>query len=107
MLHIKNREELQLRQVIVTKQNLYYVEGVYEYKDHYGIHIRSYKNTILDELLILLRNRKEDKENGIVYKYYDMYDSNRPECRVGLTPKAIQNKDTLIKGIVDILTMQK
>ena len=107
MLHIKNREELKLRQVIVTKQNLYYVEGVYEYKDCYQIHIRSYNKTIVDEVLILLRNRKEDKENGIVYKYYDMYDSINPQCRVGLTPKAIQNKDTLIKGIVDILTMNK
>ena len=106
MLHIKNREELKLR-TINTKEILYYVEGVYEYEEHYQVHIRSYRKQIKDELLILLRNRKEDKENGIVYKYYDMYDSNRPECRVGLTPKAIENKDTLIKGIIDILTMNK
>ena len=106
MLHIKNRDELKLR-TINGKEKLYYVEGVYEYEEHYQVHIRSYSKSTIDELLILTRNRKEDKDNGIVYKYYDMYDSNRPECRVGLTPKAIENKDTLIKGIEDILTMNK
>ena len=59
---------------------------------------------MVDEVLILTRNRKEDTENGIYYKYYEMYDSNRPEHMVGLTKEAIQNKDTIQKAIIDILS---
>jgi hypothetical protein len=106
MLHIKNREELKLRQVIVTKQNLYYVEGVYEYGDHYGIHLRSYKHTMMDELLILMRNKKVN-QNGFVYNYYEMYNSNEPHHRLSLTKTLIGTKDMFIHSIEQILKMNK
>jgi PhoPQ-activated pathogenicity-related protein len=106
MLHIKNREELKLRQVIVTKQKLYYVEGVYEYGDHYQIHIRSYQNQRIDESLILMRNKKVN-QNGFVYDYYEMYDSNEPHHRLSLTKTLIGTKDMFIHSIEQILKMNK
>ena len=104
MLHIKNREELKLKQIIVTKQKLYYIEGVYEYGDHYQIHIRSYNKTIVDESLILMRNKAVNLK-GFTYNYYTLYNSNEPQRRLNITKQMIHFKDMFLHSIETILKM--
>lgn len=102
MLTIINKDTLKGKDV--TKGMItYYVEGIYEYPNTYNIHLRSYDKKIVDELLILLRDKKEENHNGKVWKYYDMYDNDRPEYRVGFTKEAVKNKGSVLKGIQSIL----
>jgi hypothetical protein len=104
MLKIQNLNELKLRQIIVTKRNLYYVEGIYEYEDCYQIHIRSYNKTIVDELLILQRNKAVNLK-GFTYNYYTLYNSNEPQRRLNITKEMINFKDMFIHSIEQILKM--
>jgi hypothetical protein len=104
MLKIQNLNELKLRQIIVTKQKLYYIEGIYEYGDCYQIHIRSYNKTIVDELLILQRNKAVNLK-GFTYNYYTLYNSNEPQRRLNITKEMINFKDMFIHSIEQILKM--
>jgi hypothetical protein len=105
MLTIENRNSLLGDRIkdIKNANDYYYVYGVYEYPTDYQIHLRSSNKTIEDEVLILLRNRKEVKDKGVMYKYYDMYDNNKPTNRVGMMKEALQNTKTMIIAIENIL----
>jgi hypothetical protein len=105
MLTIENRNSLLGDRItdIKNPNDYYYVYGVYEYPTDYQIHLRSSNKTIEDEVLILLRNRKEVKDKGVMYKYYDMYDNNKPANRVGMMKEAVQNTKTMITAIENIL----
>ena len=69
MLKIKNRHKLISEKVLRHTTDGYSIEGVYEYPDHYEIHIRCSNKTIPDESLLLLRN-KTNNENNFTYNYY-------------------------------------
>ena len=105
MLTIENRNSLLGDRIkdIKNPNDYYYVYGVYEYPTDYQIHLRSSNKTIEDEIVILLRNRKEVKDKGLMYKYYDMYDNNKPHNRVGMMKEALQNTKTMIIAIENIL----
>ena len=105
MLTIENRNSLLGDRIkdIKNPNDYYYVYGVYEYPTDYQIHLRSSNKTIEDEVLILLRNRKEVKDKGVMYKYYDMYDNNKPTNKVGMMKEALQNTKTMIIAIENIL----
>ncbi len=83
---------------------MYYVEGIYEYEDCYQIHIRSYNKTIVDELLILQRNKAVNLK-GFTYNYYTLYNSNEPQRRLNITKEMINFKDMFIHSIEQILKM--
>ena len=103
MLTIKNKDKIKGIEVFKEKIT-YYIEGVYEYPESYSIHLRSYDKGIVDEVLILKRNTEQAKElGGVVYTFYDMYDSNKPKNRNGLTSKALQNKLSVIHAIEHII----
>ena len=104
MLTIKNRNKLIGEKVLSITTDGYNIEGVYEYEDYYQIHIRSKNKGIVDESLILQRN-KTNKDNGTVYSYYTLYNSNEPQRRKGLTIAQIRWKDMFIHNIELILQM--
>ena len=104
MLYIENRENLKDAMVLRNTTDGYYIEGVYEYGDHYQIHIRSLNKTIKDELLILQRN-KVKHENQHAYNYYTLYNSNEPQRRQNITKAQIQWKDMFLHNIEQILQM--
>jgi len=104
MLYIKNREKLKSQKILHTNKDSYYIEGVYEYGDHYQIHIRSNNKTIVDESLILMRNKAVNLK-GFVYNYYTLYNSNEPQRRQNITKAQIQWKDMFIHNIELILQM--
>jgi hypothetical protein len=104
MLHIENRENLKDAMVLRNTTDGYYIEGVYEYGDHYQIHIRSNNKTIVDESLILMRN-KVKHENQHAYNYYSLYNSNEPQRRQNITKAQIQWKDMFLHNIELILQM--
>ena len=104
MLYIENRINLKDAMVLRNTTDGYYIEGVYEYGDHYQIHIRSLNKTIKDELLILLRN-KVKHENQHAYNYYTLYNSNEPQRRQNITKAQIQWKDMFLHNIEQILQM--
>ena len=104
MLYIKNRETLNGLHINIHRDREYYVNGVYECNDHYQIHIRCNNRQIVDELLILLRNKKVN-QNGDVYEYYQMYDSNKPNNRLNLPKGLITMKHMFIQSIETILQM--
>ena len=104
MLYIENKENLKGQKILHTNKDSYYIEGVYEYEDHYGIHIRSNNKTIVDELLILQRN-KVKHENQHAYNYYTLYNSNEPQRRQNITKAQIQWKDMFLHNIEQILQM--
>jgi hypothetical protein len=104
MLTIHNRSKLIGEKVLSITTDGYHIEGVYEYEDYYQIHIRSKNKGIVDESLILQRN-KTNKDNGTVYSYYTLYNSNEPQRRKGLTIAQIRWKDMFIHNIELILQM--
>ena len=104
MLTIENKEKLKAEEVLRHTAYRYYVEGVYEYPDHYQIHIRSVHKTIPDELLLLLRNRVIPTTN-LTTNYYTLYNSNEPQRRVKLTIPQISWKVMFIHNIETILKM--
>lgn len=104
MLTIHNRNKLIGEKVLSITTDGYHIEGVYEYEDYYQIHIRSKNKGIVDESLILQRN-KTNKDNGTVYSYYTLYNSNEPQRRKGLTIAQIRWKDMFIHNIELILQM--
>ena len=104
MLTIKNRNKLIGEKVLSITTDGYNIEGVYEYEDYYQIHIRSKNKGIVDESLILQRN-KTNKDNGTVYSYYTLYNSNEPQRRKQLTIPQIRWKDMFIHNIELILQM--
>ena len=104
MLYIENRENLKDAMVLRNTTDGYYIEGVYEYGDHYQIHIRSNNKTIVDESLILMRN-KVKHENQHAYNYYTLYNSNEPQRRQNITKAQIQWKDMFLHNIEQILQM--
>lgn len=104
MLYIKNRETLKDAMVLRNTTDGYYIEGVYEYEDHYQIHIRSNNKTIVDELLILQRNKVKNQNND-VYNYYTLYNSNEPQRRQNITKQMINFKDMFLHSIETILKM--
>lgn len=104
MLYIENRENLKDAMVLRNTTDGYYVEGVYEYGDHYQIHIRSLNKTIVDESLILMRNKVKNL-NGFSYNYYNLYNSNEPQRRKNITKAQIQWKDMFLHNIELILQM--
>lgn len=103
MLKIINKNSIKGREVhkgIIT----YYIEGIYEYKEEYQIHLRSKDKYNIDELLILKRNREQNQSNeGVLYKYYKLYNNNEPHSWVGLTNTSLNNKDSLMKALDYIL----
>jgi hypothetical protein len=102
MLVIKNRETLKGEKVIVSRSKTYDVEGMYEYEDHYQIHLRSNGDkNLMDELLILKRNK--EYTNEFKYNCYDLYDSNLPHHRVSLTINTMKNKLWFIEAIENVL----
>jgi len=105
MLKIKNRHKLISETLLRHTTDGYYVEGVYEYPDHYQIHIRCSNKTIPDELLLLLRNKVKN-ENGFTYNYYTLYNSNEPQRRVNITIPQIRWKEMFIHNIETILQMK-
>ena len=104
MLTIKNRNKLIGEKVLSITTDGYNIEGVYEYEDYYQIHIRSKNRGIVDESLILQRN-KTNKDNGTVYSYYTLYNSNEPQRRKQLNITQIRWKDMFIHNIELILQM--
>lgn len=105
MLHIKNRENLKDAMILRNTTDGYYIEGVYEYGDHYQIHIRSTNKEIVDELLILQRNRVKNKPNNPTNYYYTLYNSNQPQRRLNITKQMIRFKDMFLHSIETILKM--
>ena len=104
MLYIKNRENLKDQMLLRNTTDGYYIEGVYEYGDHYQIHIRSNNKTIVDESLILMRNKAVNLK-GFVYNYYTLYNSNEPQRRLNITKEMIKFKDMFLHSIETILKM--
>jgi hypothetical protein len=105
MLKIKNIHKLKAEEVLRHTAYRYYVEGVYEYPDHYQIHIRSVHKTIPDELLLLLRNKVKGEYGMDTHNYYTLYNSNEPQRRVKLTIPQISWKEMFIHNIETILKM--
>jgi len=105
MLTIKNKNNLNDAMVLSHTTDGYYVEGVYEYPDHYQIHIHSTNKGLGDEMLILLRNKVKGKGKGN-YNYYTLYNSNEPQRRKQLTPPQIRWKDMFLHNIELILQMK-
>jgi hypothetical protein len=106
MLKIKNRHKLISEKVLRHTTDGYSIEGVYEYPDHYQIHIRCSNKTIPDESLLLLRNKVKN-ENGFTYNYYTLYNSNEPQRRLNVTKQMIGFKDMFLHSIETILKMNK
>jgi hypothetical protein len=104
MLKIKNPHKLKAEEVLRHTAYRYYVEGVYEYPDHYQIHIRSVHKTIPDELLLLLRNRVTNMADK-THNYYTLYNSNEPQRRLNITIPQISWKEMFIHNIETILKM--
>lgn len=104
MLYIKNRENLNNQMLLRNTTDSYYIEGVYEYGDHYQIHIRSNNKTIVDESLILMRNKAVNLK-GFTYNYYTLYNSNEPQRRLNITKEMIRFKDMFLHSIETILKM--
>ena len=105
MLTIKNKNNLNDAMVLRHTTDGYYVEGVYEYPDHYQIHIRSEHKTIIDECLILQRNKVKNQTNH-TYNYYTLYNSNEPQRRLNITKQMIRFKDMFLHSIETILKMK-
>ena len=104
MLTIENREKLKDQMVLRNTTNRGYIVGVYECGDHYQIHIRSLNKTIVDESLILMRNKVVNLK-GYTYNYYTLYNSNEPQRRKNITKAQIQWKDMFLHNIEQILQM--
>ena len=104
MLTIHNKSKLKGERVLHRTTDGYYVEGVYEYEDYYQIHIRSTNTQIVDESLILQRNKVKGKGKDN-YNYYILYNSNEPQRRKQLTHAQIRWKDMFIHNIELILQM--
>ena len=104
MLTIENRHKLISEIVLRHTTDGYSIEGVYEYGDHYQIHIRSEHKTIIDECLILQRNKVKGKGMD-TYNYYTLYNSNEPQRRKQLTIAQIKWKDMFLHNIELILKM--
>ena len=106
MLVIKNSEKLKGEEVLNYRTaERYEVEGVYQYEDCYQIHLRSVHKPIVDEVLILLRNKVQN-ESGFTYNYYTLYDSNEPQRRQNVTKEMIRLKEMLLHSIEEILKMR-
>ena len=105
MLTIKNKNNLNDAMVLRHTTDGYYVEGVYEYPDHYQIHIRSTNKGIADECLILQRNKVKNQTNH-TYNYYTLYNSNEPQRRLNVTKQMIGFKDMFLHSIETILKMK-
>ena len=105
MLYIENRENLKDAMVLRNTTDGYYIEGVYEYGDHYQIHIRSNNKTIVDESLILMRNKAVNLK-GYTYNYYTLYNSNEPQRRLNITKEMISFKDMFLHSIETILKLK-
>jgi hypothetical protein len=104
MLYIKNKENLKAEMLLRHTTDGYYIEGVYEYGDHYQIHIRSTNRSIIDESLILMRNKVVNLK-GYTYNYYTLYNSNEPQRRLNITKEMISFKDMFLHSIETILKM--
>ena len=104
MLTIENRHKLISETLLRHTTDGYIIEGVYEYGDHYQIHIRSYNKTIVDELIILQRNKAVNLK-GFTYNYYTLYNSNEPQRRLNITKQMIHFKDMFLHSIESILKM--
>jgi hypothetical protein len=104
MLTIENRHKLISEKVLRHTMDGYSIEGVYEYPDHYQIHIRSEHKTIIDECLILQRNKVKNQTNH-TYNYYTLYNSNEPQRRLNVTKQMIGFKDMFLHSIETILKM--
>ena len=99
MLTIRNRQNLKGKKVYIDNIR-YWVEGVYEYPNDYQIHVRSSDKTKPDELFILLRGTMENiSDNGILYKYYKLYNNNKPNGWVGLTKESMGDMGSVINAI--------
>ena len=105
MLTIENKEKLNHQKILHTNKDSYYIEGVYEYGDHYQIHIRSNNKTIVDEIIILQRDRVKNKPNNPTNYYYTLYNSNEPQRRLNITKEMIGFKDMFLHSIETILKM--
>jgi hypothetical protein len=101
MLTIENKEKLNNEVLLKNTTDGYYVDGVYEHKDHYQIYIRCSNKTISDEVLILQRNRVVDKQTN----YYTLYNDYDPQRRLNLTSPQIRWKMFFIHNIETILKM--
>jgi hypothetical protein len=104
MLTIHNRSKLIGERVLSITTDGYHIEGVYEYEDYYQIHIRSTNKAIVDESLILQRNKVKGKGMD-TYNYYTLYNSNEPQRRKQLTHAQIKWKDMFLHNIELILQM--
>ena len=104
MLYIENKENLKDQMLLRNTTDGYHIEGVYEYGDHYQIHIRSNNKTIVDESLILMRNKAVNLK-GFTYNYYTLYNSNEPQRRLNITKEMIRFKDMFLHSIEPILKM--
>ena len=104
MLTIENRHKLISETLLRHTTDGYHIEGVYEYGDHYQIHIRSENKTIIDECLILQRNKAVNLK-GFTYNYYTLYNSNEPQRRLNITKEMIGFKDMFLHSIETILKM--
>ena len=104
MLTIHNRSKLKGERVLSITTEGYHIEGVYEYEDYYQIHIRSKNKGIVDESLILQRNKVKGKGMD-TYNYYTLYNSNEPQRRKQLTHAQIRWKDMFLHNIELILQM--
>ena len=106
MLVIKNCEKLKGEEVLNFRTaERYEVEGMYEDSDCYQIHLRSVHKPIVDEVLILLRNKVKN-ESGFTYNYYTLYNSNEPQRRQNVTKEMIRLKEMLLHSIEEILKMR-
>ena len=104
MLTIENKDNLNDAMVLSHTTDGYYIDGVYEHKDHYQIYIRSNAKTIGDEILILQRNKVKNQTNPS-YNYYTLYNDLEPQRRLNLTIAQIRWKDMFLHNIETILKM--
>jgi len=101
MLTIKNINKLNGEKILSITTDGYYVDGVYEHKDHYQIYITSNDKTIGDEILILQRNRLANTQTN----YYTLYNELEPQRRLNLIKEMIKMKDMFLHNIETILKM--
>ena len=106
MLTIENKEKLNNEVILRHTTDGYYIDGVYEHKDHYQIYIRSKDKTIGDEVLILLRNKIKGEYGMDTHNYYTLYNDLEPQRRVHLTIPQIRWKVMFIHNIETILKMK-
>jgi hypothetical protein len=105
MLKIENTHKLLDEIVTLTPDIKYRIYNIGEQEDHYTIYVTDDNGPFGIEMLILKRN-KTNNQNGFVYQYYTMYDSDMPNNRLNLAKGVIEDKSKFLNSIKQILEMK-